>query len=262
MSAVRWSLVPELKALGISANIISRMNSRVTRLSVLLLSIGCAPESARQPAPASSPPSSVASSPVVDSSPQVSWSDSIAAVEAAGIRASGGKVARVGSELRIQLADGRSVAFMDDSTPGSKSDVHRYAGYEKEIRSHVVHVVPYEGSHGYLIVDDSTGDSTAVGGMPVPSPDGTRFATASMASPEGDEPGLIEIWRMAGRKPEKEFVYTTESESWEPSDPVWRDSVSIEFSKNTRSGCCEPYSKAPGWLIRSGATWVLANSRH
>jgi hypothetical protein len=237
-------------------------NVRLTPLSGLLLSIACAPESARQPLPAPSPPSSVASAPAVEISPRVSWSDSIQAVEAAGIRASEGRVTRVGSKLRIQLPDGRIVEFADDSTSGSKSDVHRYAGYEKQIHSHVVHVVPYEGVHGYLVVDDSTGDSTVVFGMPVPSPDAARFVAASMASPQGDEPGLIEIWRMVGRKPEKEFFYSTESESWEPSDPVWRDSVSIEFSKNTRSGCCEPYSKAPGWLIRSGSAWVLANARH
>ena len=235
------------------------MSSSTLSLVLISLSvIACGKEDTRQSLPTPAPPSSAASVSAVDSNPQEASPDSI---EASGIRASAGRVSRVGSKLLIQLPGGRSVTFTDDSTPDSKSDVHRYAGYKKEIHSYVVHIVPYEGSHPYLVVDDSTGDSTTVGGMPVPSPDGTRFATASLASPEGDEPGSIEVWRMAQRKPQREFLYTTEKDLWQPSDPVWRDSVSVEFTKNTRSGCCDPYVKAPGLLIRSGATWVLANPR-
>jgi len=241
--------------------ILSKMRCATASLSLLFLLVGCTSETSRQSADLKRQDSTVTRTSSTDSSPPMDWADSIQAVEVAGIRASAGKVARVGSILRIELLNGKSVTFVDDSTPGAKSNIHRYAGYQRQLRSHVVHVEPYEGAQPYLVVDDSTGDSTVVWGMPVPSPDSIRFVAASMANSTDGEPGMIEIWRMVGRKPEKEFSYTTEHDSWEPSNPVWRDTATIEFSKNTRSGCCES-SKTPGWVIRNQGTWSLANARH
>lgn len=171
-----------------------------------------------------------------------------------------GKVCRVGPELRIQLLGGGTAVYKDDTTPGMKFAAPRYAGYLKEIHSHVVHRIPYEGDGGYWVVDDSTGDSTFVFGMPVASPDGTRFVTTSMRGEADYDPGLIEVWRMVGRKPEKEFSFDTEQEPWEPSDPVWRNSVTIDFLKLTHSSPGDPYIKTPALLTRTGSTWVLSDS--
>jgi hypothetical protein len=173
------------------------------------------------------------------------------------IRAAAPKASRVGSELRIRLLDGRIAVFRDDTTPGLQFALPRYAGYLKAIHAHVVHRLPYEGSGTYLIIDDSTADSTIVFGMPVVSPDGTRFALTSMAGEADYDPALLEVWRMVGRRPENEFSYDSGEDIWDPSAAVWRDSVTVDFVKNSR---IPPYNTTPGRLSRSGTTWTLSQS--
>jgi hypothetical protein len=224
-----------------------------------LLSIGCTAENARTSLPP--PPASVAATSLPDSSPPKDWSDSIEAKELAGIRAAAGKVSRVGAELRIQLLNGRTAVFKDDTTALSVQPVSRYAGYLKGMHSHVVHLVPYEGSGTYLILDDSTGDSTTVSGEPVLSPDGTRFVLTSSAGVEDTDASVIEVWRMVGRSLENEFSDDTKHEPWEPSDPVWRDSLTIDFIKNSGDDPGHPV-KTSGHLTRTGTTWVLSESPH
>jgi hypothetical protein len=265
----------------------------------LLLSIGCTAESPRPPLPAPSPapvgsnplPASlipsvvasstsaavasstptagasrtaeaaVASSTPAEIAPPNDWRAYYDSTERVALRTAGGRVSRAGSELRIQLLDGRTDVFKDDTTPGLKFNVPRYAGYLKTIRSHSIHIIQYEGSGAYLVVDDSTGDSTIVFGAPVASPDGKRFVLTSMAGAgAGYDASMIEVWRMVGRKPEKEFHYDTRDGPWEASDAVWRDSVTIDFLKNRFVSFTEPYAQTPGRLKRMGTTWVLADS--
>jgi hypothetical protein len=188
----------------------------------------------------------------------MSWSDSLEAIEAAGIRAADGKVSRIGPELRILLRNGTTSVFTRDTTPG-QYQAPRYAGYLKELHSYIVHVVPYEGSGNYHIVDDSTGDSTIVWGMPVPSPDGSRFVLTSQSGEADYDKSVIEVWRMVGREPENEFSYDSGEDSWDPSNAIWRDSLTIDFVKNSR---IPPYSTSPGRLVRSGTTWAFAGPPH
>jgi hypothetical protein len=197
-----------------------------------------------------SPPDSAAkSAPDSSTRPPMNWSDSLEAFEAAAIGASGGKAARANySELRIKLLNGRTLVLKTDSTVRM---IYRYAGYLKEIRSHVVHRVPYEDSGNYLVVDDSTGDSTTVWAMPVPSPDGTRFVLTSLDEDEESDVGNISVWRMVGRKPQKEF--SINEGGWRSSDAVWRDSVTIDFMRNTNPDPTDPfrYIKSRASLTKS-----------
>lgn len=221
-----------------------------------LLSTGCSRGlSAPLPGPA---PSALA--PASDSNAQIDWRAAEDTMERTALRTAEGKASRVGPELRIQLLDGRTAVFKDDTTPGLKFAVPRYAGYLKTICSHVLHILQYEGSGAYLVVDDSTGDSTIVFGMPVVSLDAKRFAWTSQAGEANYNSSVIEVWRMVGRKPKKEFSY--ESETWEPSDAVWRDSVTIDFLENTHSSPADPYIQTPAHLTRTGTTWVLSDSPH
>lgn len=224
-----------------------------------LLSTGC---SRGLPAPLPGPaPSALATA--SDSNAQIDWRAAEDTMERAALRTAEGKASRVGPELRIRLLDGRTAVFKDDTTRGLKFAVPRYAGYLKAICSHVLHIIQYEGSGAYLVVDDSTGDSTIVFGRPVASPDGTRFVLTSMAGAgAGYDGSMIEVWRMVGRKPEKEFSYDTENGPWEASDAVWRDSVTIDFLKNRFVSFTEPDVQTPGRLTRTRTTWVLSESPH
>jgi hypothetical protein len=239
--------------------------------SALLIWVGCTAENPQPPRLAQSPAAVVTaidssaaspapgSVPVSDTIPQIDWRVFLDTSERTALRSSAGKASRLNGELHIQLLNGAMLTFRDDTTDHFR--LPRYAGYFRTIHSHVVHGVPMEGSGYCLIVDDSTGDSTVVYGLPVPSPDGNRFVVMSMVDAgAGYDPELTEVWRMVGRKPEKEFSFNTEDLSWQPSDPVWRDSVTIDFTKNVFIAFSKPYNQTPGRLIRSGSNWIFRDS--
>ena len=204
-----------------------------------------------------STPDSVVAPSVRDTTGEpMEWSDSLDAVEHDSIAASGGRVFRAiygevkYSELRINLLSGRTAVFKPDSTTAT----YRYAGYLSAIHSYIVHRVPAEDAGNYLIVDDSTGDTTTVWAVPVPSPDGKRFVLTSLGEDASSDIGNISIWQMVGRKPQKEF--SLDDERWASSDAVWRDSVTVDFTKNTSKDQNNPftYIKTPGRLTRTGTT--------
>jgi hypothetical protein len=201
----------------------------------------------------------VTAPPVSDDHPQVDAFVYLDSLERKALTTAEGKASRVGSELRIRLLNGKTRTFRDDTV--STWVLPRYAGYLKEIHAHIVHSYPMEGDGYHLILDDSTGDSTIVWGMPVPSPEGARFALTSMAGEDGASAGLIEVWRMVGRKPENEYSFKTENEPWEASDAVWRDSTTVDFMKNTHSSPGDPYIETPACLGRTGTTWVMSGTR-
>jgi hypothetical protein len=253
----------------------------------LLWSTGCSTESARLPAATPRPDTARAIAPtpapqfqpdtarlapveivtqgaldttrcaVSDTTPKKAAMQPIDSEEVVAFRTASGKASRVCGELRIQLLNGRTAVFRDDTTAGPKFGLLRYAGYQKTIHSHVIHRYPYEGTGAFLVVDDSTGESRIVFGMPVASPDGPRFVLTSMEDEMRIDPGLIEIWHVVGRKPEKEFFYSTEDSPWQPSHPVWVDSVTIDFIENSHSSPGEPYVETPGRVVKSGTTWAL-----
>lgn len=195
---------------------------------------------------------------VADTTPKSSNISAIDVEEIPALRTSKGKAARTCGELRIRLLNGQTAVFRDDTTPSPTFGLYRYAAYETPIHSHIIHRYPYEGSGAWLVVDDSTGDSRIVFGMPVASPDGQRFVLTSMRDVAGYDPGMIEIWRMVGRRPEKEFSYDTENSPWQASDPVWVDSSTLDFTKNTYTSMSEPDLESPGRIVRSGRKWTFA----
>lgn len=204
------------------------------------------------------PPAGSASFPDSEAAP-IEANVDLDTAEKTALRTSEGKATRLGAQLHIQLLDGKTVTFKDERSPHFL--LPRYAGYLKTIHSHVVHGVPMEGSGYYQILDDSTGDSIFVHGVPVPSPDGKRFVVMSMVDAgAGYDPGLIQVWRMVGRKPEDEFSLDTENLPWQPSDPTWRDSNTIDFMWYTFVSFDKPYIKTRARLIRSGAGWILPDS--
>ena len=119
-----------------------------------------------------------------------------------------------------------------------------------------------EGSGIHILVDDSTGDTTAtVANPPVLSPDGTRFVVSPMDAPTGPDadydPLEIEVWRVMPGKAEREF--SVDPEGYVPSNAVWRDSVTIDFIKTTFVP--PDYTtvvSTPGILRRANGKWVIS----
>jgi hypothetical protein len=257
-------------------------------LAILLISTGCSVEPARTPAATPRPatttviaetsPSVPADTAALDytvnvvtqaaldtvrcapadiaaNNPAISSIDS---AETSALYTSHGKAERACGTLRIRLLNGQIAVLKDDTTAGGKFGLYRYVKYLTPIHSHVIHRYPYEGTGAFIIVDDSTGASRIVFGMPVASPDGKRFVVTSMEDEAGYDPGMIEIWRMVNRRPEKEFSYDTESSPWQASDPGWVDSSTVDFIKNTYTRMGEPDIVSPGRIVRSGTAWSFA----
>lgn len=179
-------------------------------------------------------------------------------VELAALRSSGGTVSRRDFALRIELPQGKSVILKDDTTAGMRFINHRYTGYLKKIRSHLIELHRYEGG-SYLLVDDSTGIKTRIPGVPVISPDGRRFVSTNFDIGAAYDPNLIEVWNVESRKPRKEFYL--ESERWSPSDAVWRDTVVLDFSQNFFfGGSLDSVRTVRARLIRKGKTWIMSKA--
>ena len=176
-------------------------------------------------------------------------------VEISALKTAEGNVSRSGVQLRIRLPAGRTVILRDDTTAGMPFIQHRYTAYLKRIRSHLIELRRYEGG-SYLLVDDSTGIKTRIPGVQVISPDTKRFVSMSFDIGAGCDPNLIEVWNVEARRPRKEFSF--ESESWGPSDAVWRDSLTVDFIENSFVGSFDSFRKVPARLIRKGRTWTIA----
>jgi hypothetical protein len=161
----------------------------------------------------------------------------------------------VGRELRVRFANGQTGVYL---TQGEERGTFRYLGYLKPMRAHVINERGMEGNGAFYVLDDSTAHSTKVWGKPVLSPDGTRFVLMSMSGFADYDSNLIEVWRVVDRKPDREF--SLEPEDYEPSDPVWRDSTTIEFIQNRIVGTPDAdYLKTPARLNRIGGKWVVSD---
>jgi hypothetical protein len=193
-----------------------------------------------------------------DTTPKSSNISAIDAEEIPALRTSNGRASRICGELRIRLLNGKTAVYRDDTTMSPTFGLYRYVNYQPAIHSHVIHRYFYEGTGAFIVVDDSTGDSRIVFGTPVGSPDGQRFVLTSMRDEAGYDPGMIEIWRIVNRRPEKEFSYDTDESRWQASDPVWVDSATIDFIKNTYTSMSEPDLESPGRIVRSGTAWTFA----
>jgi len=182
-------------------------------------------------------------------------------LEEPAIRTADGKVSRVRGDLHITLSGGRTAIYKGR---GYGDMYHRYEGYLRTMRSHLIHLWGMEGSGVRLIVDDSTGDTTAMLSAPPNfSPDSTRFVVTALTAPEGGgDAGYdaveIEVWRVVPRKPVREFAL--EPEGYVPSTAVWRDSVTIDFIKTTFvPPCCDTVVNTRARLRLTGGKWVTTD---
>ena len=67
----------------------------------------------------------------------------------------------------------------DDLTDSESYVRYLYRAYLGDIGYHLIGVFGYEG-HGFLLVSTRTGGSTPLSGVPIVSPDRSRFVTASL----------------------------------------------------------------------------------
>jgi hypothetical protein len=135
-------------------------------------------------------------------------------------------ISRRGAVLVIHTRSGRVVALEDTEQEGSEQSFS-YLKPMTRIGFHLVHV-QYSEWIEYLLVDMSSGAQFRIEDVPILSPDGAHFATASF---DPDETGVssLQIWRLAPGGPQLEWRH--EPKEWGPASPVWRSATHLEVAK-------------------------------
>jgi hypothetical protein len=160
--------------------------------------------------------------------------------ETAAFKCGEGAVARHGDTLVIALSGTGVVKRVNDTTNTESYVRYQYAGRmgggSGTPAYHILDVGHYE-SAGVELVNAASGDSVLVGGTPILSPDGSRFATTSENAESCEATNQLDIWRITGDKPVREFELPpfdcTRAHSWWPSDITWHGQDTLTFLRNT-----------------------------
>lgn len=161
--------------------------------------------------------------------------------ETVAVKCGEGAVTRRGDTLVIALSGIGVVKRVSDSTDGGHYVRYQYAGRMGGGGSgtpayHVVDVAHYEAA-GIELINAASGDSVLIGGPPILSPDGSRFATTSENAESCEATNQLDIWRITGDKPVREFELPpfdcTRTHSWWPSAISWRASDTVTFLRNS-----------------------------
>ncbi len=148
-------------------------------------------------------------------------------------------VSRTGKTLTIHLADGRRKTFVDSDSVDAAAVLYTYREFLPEIRYHLVHAHLNEGT-GYLLVSHRSGDLVRIQGLPIVSPDGGRFATASEDLESRYNPNEIQIWRITRNAAVLEWSLepagdpvTITPAAWGPANLRWLSPTEIRVQKVT-----------------------------
>lgn len=160
--------------------------------------------------------------------------------ETTAIRCGEGAVNRHGDTLVIALSGIGAVKRVNDTTDGESYVRYQYAGRmgggSGTPAYHILDVGHYE-SAGVELVNAASGDSVFIGGPPILSPDGSRFATTSENAESCEATNQLDIWRITGDKPVREFELPpfdcTRAHSWWPSDITWHAQDTVTFLRNS-----------------------------
>jgi hypothetical protein len=171
----------------------------------------------------------------------------------------GGRVFRNGWRLALQSRD-RLVVLEDDCSVSESAIRYLFESHLAGPGYFQVGVSLYEG-RGTLLVNDRTGGKTWLKAPPLISPDNKRFVTMSMDLEASYNPNEIQIWRLEPAGPVLEYSANF-GEQWGPSDPVWKDMDTIEFTKNMLNPLVPNKLISNSMLLlRKGKTWEMREDR-
>jgi hypothetical protein len=188
--------------------------------------------------------------------------------EALAMRCAAGSASRSGDTVIIRLAGVGAAKRVDDPTEGTAYRRYYYAGrFGGDNGTPAFHILDVRNTAGGAIelINAETGDSLVVRGVPLLSPDGSRFA--AIEEPEACElPTQLEIWRVSGDKPVREFSLDSfdcmASTGWGPSEATWRSRDTLTLLRNVlptdslrrQNGERDTTRVA---LVRRASAWVL-----
>ena len=137
------------------------------------------------------------------------------------------------------MAGGSRKTFVDSDSVDAAAVLYTYREFLPEVGYHLVHAHLNEGT-GYLLVSHRSGDLVRIQGLPIVSPDGSRFATASEDLESRYNPNEIQIWRITGNAAVLEWSLepagdpvTITPDAWGPANLRWISPTEIRVQKVT-----------------------------
>jgi hypothetical protein len=188
--------------------------------------------------------------------------------EALAMRCAPGLASRSGDTVIIRLSNVGAAKRVDDPNEGTGYHRYYYAGrFGGDNGTPGFHILDVRNMSGGAIelINAATGDSLVVRGVPLLSPDGSRFA--AVEEPDACElPTQLEVWRVTGDKPVLEYSLDTfdcmKSTGWGPSEPAWRSRDTLTLlraflptdSLRRQNG---ERDTTRALLVRRAGAWVL-----
>jgi hypothetical protein len=196
---------------------------------------------------------------------EASCSDTL---ESGALRCAEGAAVRRGDTLAIMLHDGRTVQRLDNRLVGDAFVSFAYAGrLGGSSGTPVFHMLEVQGPGSWAVelINARTGDSVVVADRPLLSPDGARFALARMDLETCEGGNVLEVWRITGDLPMREFTLEpydcTQNKGWGASDLEWISRDTLGLLRNTHWKAAQraraDYDTTSARLTRGASGWVL-----
>jgi hypothetical protein len=176
-------------------------------------------------------PHSAATQPAADGTPSgrpavagltIDTTQWTADVEARAIASSAGRVSRNGPVLELRLSNGTSKTVANETN----RDITRfvYLGELDSLPYYVIGMVPPRLPElRMILLDERTGAQTAVPGVPIVSPNQTRFFVLS-GEVEAEHP--VQIWSITASGPRFEWAPASEGQ---PIEGQWHDDSTVMY---------------------------------
>lgn len=146
---------------------------------------------------------------------------------------------RSGKTLKLTLANGKTLAFVDKSNPAGGTGVkYEFVDYIQPIDHFLISYLVSEGG-AYVLINRNTGKQLNIDEAPVFSPAFDRFITVSIC--DAYCPYRLQIWQI---KPQPRLEETFEPEQyWASGSAKWRDGKTIEVTKEIADPAASDPSK-------------------
>ncbi len=174
---------------------------------------------------------------------------------------------RTGDTLEVRLAD-QTTTFIDKDVDDETGLWYTYRELVPGVAYHLVQAYLYEGT-AFLLISHRTGDVVRVQALPIFSPDGNRFATASEDLEARYNPNEIQIWRITESAIVREWSLepagnpvTFTPDAWGPTNLRWISSTEIRVQKVTFDP--ETFTRAVGEDVvirRVRGRWTIQRDR-
>jgi hypothetical protein len=157
--------------------------------------------------------------------------------------------------LVVTAANGTRRDFVDDVSDGEATSVHRFVAAPESLHGLVIVRQYIPEGRMVLMVDRRTGDVIEVDDVPVPSPDGQRFVTASLDLVAGHLPNRVRIYRMAPGGPVLETEW--QPREWGAQNARWLDTGAVQLERGVIDWNTHELLTAPMVVRRSRDHWTM-----